>query len=285
MRMRRTVLDNGTKTWQNKSLRGPRNRFMTMELFDFDTSEAEAGQLRLVEGNREPQRFPVLEKQFVNFIFFRVNPDWRKLDPASKAVFKNEFREVFESYREGLLLHTYSLVGFDSKADLMFWRIGSSLDVIQEMTSRLYRTNLGSYLETADNYLAVTKRMMFLPSDSHETAEDRYHVRAGEKRYHFVYPCTKHSDWYSKPEDERTALIEENFMVGRRFENIKIHLTHAFGFSEQEFIVSFETDEPKDFLALAEELRETSASKFTLRGLPVYTCRQRPLMECLDAIG
>jgi chlorite dismutase len=184
-----------------------------------------------------------------------------------------------------MLLVSYSLVGFDSKADLMFWRIGDSLDAIQEMTAKIYRTNLGSYLETVDNYLSVTKRMMFLSPDSHETAEDRYHVRAGEKLYHFVYPCAKQSDWYAKSEEERSSLIEENFMVGRKFENIKIHLTHAFGFSEQEFIVSFETDEPKDFLALAEELRETSASKLTLRGMPVYTCRRRPLHECLDAIG
>ncbi|MBK7705244.1 MAG: chlorite dismutase family protein [Acidobacteria bacterium] len=256
-----------------------------MELFEFDKKEVDAAQLRLVEGIREPQKFPVIEKQFVNFIFFRVNPDWRKLNHETKRVFKSEFQSVFNKYNENLLLYSYSLVGFDSKADLMFWRIGSSLDSIQDMTAKLYRTNLGSYLETADNYLSVTKRMMFLSNDSHQTAEDRYHVRAGEKRYHFVYPCSKHSDWYSKSEEERLSLVEENFMVGKKFENIKIHLTHAFGFSEQEFIVSFETDEPKDFLALAEEMRGTSASKFTLRGMPVYTCRQRPLMECLDAIG
>jgi chlorite dismutase len=256
-----------------------------MEFFEFDKKEADAAQLRLVAGIREPQKFPVIEKQFVNFIFFRVNPDWRKLDFETKRDFKGEFQSVFNNYHERLLLFSYSLVGFDSKADLMFWRIGSSLDSIQEMTAKLYRTNLGSYLETSDNYLSVTKRMMFLSNDSHDTAEDRYHVRAGERRYHFVYPCSKHSDWYSKSEDERLSLVEENFMVGKKFENIKIHLTHAFGFSEQEFIVSFETDEPKDFLALAEELRETAASKFTLRGMPVYTCRQRPLMECLDAIG
>lgn len=100
-----------------------------------------------------------------------------------------------------------------------------------------------------------------------------------------MHPCAKHKDWYEKSGEERDALIEENFMVGKKFQNIKIHMTHAFGFSEQEHIISFETDEPRDFLALAEELRQTSASKFTLRGMPVYTCRQRPLMECLDAIG
>ncbi|MDM7924013.1 MAG: chlorite dismutase family protein, partial [Pyrinomonadaceae bacterium] len=66
---------------------------------------------------------------------------------------------------------------------------------------------------------------------------------------------------------------------------IRDSLMHAFGFGDREYLISFETDEPKDFLALAEELRQTPASKFTLRGMPVYTCRQRPLMECLDALG
>jgi chlorite dismutase len=182
-------------------------------------------------------------------------------------------------------LFSYSLVGFDSKADLMFWRIGNSLDLIQEMTAKLYRTNLGSFLETTDNYLSVTKKRMFIPLVEDSNLEDRFHIVAGGKKYHFVYPCAKHSDWYAKSGEERDLLVEENFMVGKKFENIKIHLTHAFGFSEQEFIISFETDEPKDFLALAEELRQTPASKFTLRGMPVYTCRQRPLMECLDALG
>lgn len=256
-----------------------------MELFDFEKKEPELSPLRLVSDNKDPQMFPVLEKQFVNYIFFRVNPDWRKLDAETKRVFKGEFQGAFNKFNESLLLFSYSLVGFDSKADLMFWRIGSSLDAIQDMTAKLYRTNLGSYLETTDNYLAVTKKMVFISEDSHISAEDRYHVKGGQKKYHFVYPCAKSRDWYSMSDDERTALVEENFMVGKKFENIKIHMTHAFGFSDQEYIVSFETDEPKDFLALAEEMRETAASKFTMRGMPIYTCRQRNLMDCLDAIG
>lgn len=241
----------------------------------------EQGGLRLVGESTQPIPLPSVEKQFVNFMFVRVNPGWRKLDSDTKKVFKSEFQSVYEKFRDDFLLFSYSLVGFDSKADLMFWRIGTSLDLIQEMTAKMYRTSLGSYFETADNYLAVTKKMMFVTAGS----EDRFHVTAGEKRFHFVYPCAKQSEWYEKSGEERDALIEENFMVGRKFENIKIHMTHAFGFSEQEYIISFETDEPKDFLALAEELRETPASKFTLRGMPVYTCRRRSLMECLDALG
>lgn len=254
-----------------------------MELVDSEKNIHETGGLRLVADNKEPQQFPVIEKQFVNFIFFRVNPEWRKLDKDTKDKYKRDFENIFDSYRKHLLLFSYSLVGFDSKADLMFWRIGDSLDLIQEMTAKLYRTDFGSFLETTDNYLAITKKMMFISPA--ENGEDRYHVKVGEKKYHFVYPCAKSRDWYEKSGEERERLIEENFMVGTKFRTIKIHMTHAFGFSEQEFIIGFETDEPKDFLALAEEMSQTQASKFTMRGTPIYTCRQRPLNECLNAIG
>ncbi len=261
-----------------------RNTFM--EIVKADKDESEKTELRLVSENNETNAFPLIEKQFVNFMFFRVNPDWRKLNRETKKVFKSEFRKVFNGFNEHLLLFSYSLIGFDSKADLMFWRVGNSLDMIQDMTAKLYQTNLGSYLETADNYLSVTRKMMFVsPETQTENSEDRFHIVAGEKKYHFLYPCTKHSDWYEKTDEEREDLIKENFMVGKKFSNIKIHMTHAFGFSEQEYLISFETDEPKDFLALAEEMRQTPASKFTLRGMPIYTCRLRSLQDCLDSLG
>lgn len=251
-----------------------------IEDFSSQPAQPEAIGLRLV-GQDDGVDEAALDRQFVNFIFFRVNPEWRKLNEDTKRVFKGEFQSVFDRFRSLMLLFSYSLVGFDSKADLMFWRIGTALDDIQDMTATLFRTNLGSYLEMSDNYLSVTKRMSFVDRAS----TDRRRVEAGRAKYHFVYPCAKHRDWYGMTEEERDALIEENFMVGRRFPNIRIHLTHAFGFSEQEYLISFETDEPKDFLSLAEELRQTSASKLTLRGMPVYTCRQRKLSECLDALG
>src|SRR5688572_17877289 len=110
-----------------------------MELLNFEKETSEPGNLRLVADNREPQLLPVIEKQFVNFIFFRVNPEWRKLNAETKNIFRTEFQSVFGKFEESLLLFSYSLVGFDSKADLKFWRIGTSLDAIQEMTSKLYR--------------------------------------------------------------------------------------------------------------------------------------------------
>ncbi|MFT3744405.1 MAG: chlorite dismutase family protein [Pyrinomonadaceae bacterium] len=246
--------------------------------FQKDTAE---GPLRLVPERADIAEPGAIDKQFVNFTFLRVSPDWRKLDGEAKRIYKSEFANTFESFRDDFLLYSYSLVGFDSKADLMFWRIGTSLDRVQEMTAKLYRTNLGSFIETSDNYLSITKRMMFVDGDH----EDRQRVRPGTAKYHFFYPCAKQQEWFDMSSEERDVLIEENFMVGKKFPNIRIHMTHAFGFTDNEYLISFETDEPRDFLALAEELRQTSASRLTLRGMPVYTCRQRSLMECLDALG
>ena len=251
-----------------------------MEVVNFQKELGDSG-LRLVPEPRDVISLPAIEKQFVNCMFFRVNPEWRKLPNETQRIFKSEFQSAFDRFRGDFLLFSYSLVGFDSKADMMFWRIGTSLDLIQEMTAKLSQTNLGSYLETTDNYLSTTKRMMFVDNE----IEDRKRVHAGAAKYNFVYPCAKHTDWIEMPTDERDALIEEYFMVGKRFPNIRIHMTHAFGFSDQEYLISFETDEPRDFLALAEELRQTAASKYTVRGMRIYTCRQRPLMECLDALG
>lgn len=250
-----------------------------MDVLSFQ-KETNDGGLRLVT-EKTGEEMRAVEKQFVSFMFLRVNPEWRKLDNAKKAELRSEFQKVYDSYRGEMLLYSYSLVGFDSKADLMLWRIGTSLDIVQEMTAKLYRTDLGSFIETVDNYLSVTKRMMFVDGDD----EDRLRVRAGTTKYHFVYPCPRHSEWYEMPVDEYDAMIEENFMVGKKFPNIRIHLTHAFGFNTNEYLISFETDEPRDFLALAEELRQTPAGKLTLRGMPVYTCRQRELSECLEALG
>src|SRR5262245_12228358 len=115
-----------------------------MELINSPKENAQTSGLRLVDEINILREKVETEKQFVTFNFFRVSPDWRKLDPGTKSIYKSEFQAEYERFREDFLLFSYSLVGFDSKADLMLWRIGTSMDRIQEMTARLFRTSLGS---------------------------------------------------------------------------------------------------------------------------------------------
>ena len=242
--------------------------------------------LRLAANHDETEhQKTTLPRQFVNFTFYRARPEWRTLDEREKDLGKQEFLNTVEEFRSELLIHTYSLVGLRTNAEFMIWRIGYSLDPIQEMTARLNRTGLGKYLEATQSFLSMTKRSMYIDKDNPEHVEDRLHIIPGQSKYLFVYPFVKTREWYARPVEQRQEMMDEHIRVGSKYRSVKLHTTYSFGLDDQEFVVAFETDQPSDFLDLVQELRESKASLFTLRDTPMYTCRQRSLAECLDAIG
>ncbi|MEJ7575496.1 MAG: chlorite dismutase family protein [Pyrinomonadaceae bacterium] len=248
--------------------------------------EETRGALRLSEKNSqrsEPKAS--LPRQFVNFAFYRVRPEWRLLDEAERLESKREFTETVEKQKSELMINTYSLVGLRTNADFMIWRIGYTLDPVQEMTARLNGTKLGRYLEVTQSFLSMTKRSMYIDREHPTHVEDRLHIIPGKGKYLFVYPFVKTRPWYMLPHEERQEMMDEHIRVGTKYQSVRLHTTYSFGLDDQEFVVAFETDEPSDFLDLVQELRETKASVYTLRDTPMYTCRRLPLAECLDSIG
>jgi chlorite dismutase len=226
-----------------------------------------------------------LPRQFVSFTFYRVRPEWRMLDEATRAEGKQEFINSVEEFSPELLIHSYSLVGLRPNIEFMTWRIGYDLDPLQEMTARLNRTGLGRYLEVAQSFLSMTKRSMYIDKDNPKHVEDRLHIIPGKSKYLFVYPFVKTRPWYALPPEQRQDMMDEHIRIGSKYRSVRLHTTYSFGLDDQEFVVAFETDYPSDFLDLVQELRETKASAFTLRDTPMFTCRQRPLAECLEALG
>ncbi|HYE16259.1 MAG TPA: chlorite dismutase family protein, partial [Pyrinomonadaceae bacterium] len=232
-----------------------------------------------------PEQRAALPRQFVTFTFYKARPEWRSLSAAEKDEAKRELVGLFGSYRRDLLIHTYSIVGLRSNVDFMVWRIGYSLDPFQEMSARINGTALGRYLDVTQSFLSMTKRSMYIDKDNPEHVEDRLHIVPGRSKYLFVYPFVKTREWYALPVEQRQEMMDEHIRVGSKYRSVKLHTTYSFGLDDQEFVVAFETDTPSDFLDLVQELRESKASRYTLRDTPMFTCRQMPLEECLDAIG
>jgi chlorite dismutase len=260
-----------------------------MSTFEKENQGGSRGSLRLAErhapGEEVEEPRPTLPRQFVTFTFYRVRPEWRALAEARKLEARREFVEAVESFRKELLIHSYSITGLRSSVDFMIWRIGYALDPFQEMSARLNHTELGRHLEDAQSFLSMTKRSMYIDKDNPEHVEDRLHVVPGRSKYLFVYPFVKTRQWYALPVEQRQEMMEEHIRVGSKYQSVKLHTTYSFGLDDQEFVVAFETDHPADFLDLVQELRETRASSYTLRDTPMYTCRQQPLAECLEAVG
>ena len=250
------------------------------------TNNSTRGSLRLapnVEDFEEHKR--KLPRQYVNFTFYRARPDWRMLDDDEKTSCKEAFARTVDEFRPELLIRTYSTVGLRSNADFMIWRIGYDLEPMQEMTGRLNHTSMAKYVESTHSFLSMTKRSMYIEKNCAEHAEDRVHVVPGETDYLFVCPLQRTREWYSRPQEQRQEMMDENLRIGSKYRSVKLHTTYSFGLDDQEFVVAFETDNPSDFLDLVQELRETKANCFTLRDTPMFTCRRRTLAECLEALG
>lgn len=251
-----------------------------------DQNNNTRGSLRLAPNVEELEEYKArLPRQFVNFTFYRARPEWRMLDAGEKTRCKEAFARTIDDSRGDLMIHTYSTVGLRTNADFMIWRIGCELDPIQEMTGRLNGTAMAKYLEATQSFLSMTKRSMYIVEGCTDHAEDRQHVVPGQSSYLFVCPLLRTREWYSRPQEQRQEMMDENLRIGSKYRSVKLHTTYSFGLDDQEFVVAFETDNPSDFLDLVQELRETKASCFTLRDTPMYTCRQRTLAECLDALG
>src|ERR1051325_1658300 len=226
-----------------------------------------------------------LPRQFVNFTFYRARPEWRLLSAADKQRCRDEVVKTVDEFRSSLLIHSYSTIVLRTNVYFMIWRIGYELEPIQEMPARLNKTEMGKYIEPSQSFLSMTKRSMYIDKDNPEHVEDRLHIVPGKSQYLFVYPFVKTREWYSRPAEQRQEMMDEHIRIGTKYRSVKLHTTYSFGLDDQEFVVAFETDKPSDFLDLVQELRETKASSYTLRDTPMFTCRQRTLSECLDALG
>jgi chlorite dismutase len=219
---------------------------------------------------------PTIPRQFVNFAFYKLDPGFRRVSDVEKETARTEFLSLFHEPRlPGLMCLTYSTVGLRADADILLWRISASCGDLQAHTQAINRTRLGAYLSTPHSLLAMTKRSIYVDKlDPSHTSEARSRIIPGRRRFLFVYPFVKTREWYLLPLERRQQIMDVHIRIGNKYPSVKLNTTYSFGLDDQDFVVAFETDEPKDFLDLVMELRETEASKYTKRDVPVFTCVQ-----------
>jgi chlorite dismutase len=235
----------------------------------------------MAEKNAEPRR------QMVNFLFYKVDPAWRRLPQAERKQGKHDFCQVVQEYsKDKMAILPYSLVGIRGDCDFLLWRIGYELESMQEMAARLLATGLGQYLTVPYSFLSMTKRSIYLVGHEHEGQTDsRGRIAPGQHKYLFIYPFVKTRDWYRMTEPSRQRMMKEHIAIGHKYPRVKLNTTYSFGLDDQESVVAFESDYPEDFVDLVMELRESEASPYTLRDTPISTCVHRPLDEILSLLG
>ena len=225
-------------------------------------------------------------RQFVNFMFFRVDRSFRRESTEVRTEAKREFSEIVRRYTGPMMLLPYSTVGLKAGVDFMLWRIGYELEPFQAMVADINRSALGRHLDIPHSYLAMTKHSQYVQEHVHEGQEGRrLRIVPGKKPFLFVYPFVKTRDWYLLPQPERQRIMNEHIAIGHKYPRVKINTTYSFGLDDQDFVVAFEAESPAEFLDLVQDLRETESSKYTVRDTPMYTCRRATMEEILESLG
>jgi chlorite dismutase len=230
----------------------------------------------------EPQA--PMPRQFVSFAFYKLDPAFRRLDTRTKTAAREEFLTVFSKRIPGFICLTYSTLALKSDSDLLIWRVSFSPDDFQAQAAEMNRTQLGGYLNCSESFLAMTKRSTYIDKMDPSHDESRTRIVPGMRKYLFVYPFVKTRDWYLMPWEKRQEVMDVHIRVGNKYPSVKLNTTYSFGLDDQDFVVAFETDEPKDFLDLVMDLRETQSSKFTQRDTPIFTCVQMPMEKILEQL-
>ena len=218
-------------------------------------------------------------RHFVKFTFLKLDPAWRRLDPGARADGKREFAAACHDFAEDHFLRAYSLVGTRGDADLMIRASAPRLEAIHELHVVLNQSGLMRYADISHSFLAMTKESVY--SDEPQPLAPR---EGSERRYLIVYPMWKKRDWYSLPAEERMRSMQSHSETGRRYGSIEINTAYSFGLDDQEFVVSFNADDPGEFLDLVQELRGTESSAYTLSETPIFTCISASVERALDAL-
>ncbi|QQG49271.1 MAG: chlorite dismutase family protein [archaeon] len=223
--------------------------------------------------------------RYLKYTFFKLSKGFRSKDGEARKAMKADFLSALGRHVGKVGLQCFSLVGL--RGDVDFLVVADADDVLefQALVSDLLGTSLGRYLDVPYSYLALRRGSQYLGEHRHPGQEVAGQSGTGISKFIFVYPFVKKREWYRLPFEERRRMMGDHFRIGHKYPKIKINTGYSFGLDDQEFVLSFEGDDPSDFLKLVEELRGSEASMYTALETPIFTCARVRPERMLDLAG
>ena len=135
------------------------------------------------------------------------------------------------------------------------------------------------YLQTKESWWGMTR-----PSDyaRGKSAQEIDPFEDQRSTYLIVYPFSKTVAWYKMGRDARQGMMNEHIRIGHQYPEIKQLLLYSTGLQDQEFIVTYETEDLAQFSQLVTDLRSSEARLFTERDTPIFTAIYHPPQDTLN---
>jgi chlorite dismutase len=225
---------------------------------------------------------PAEVSEFVQYLFLRVDPQWRRLEPGVRAAGRMEFARTVCDASADVTTYAYSTLGLKAGADLMLWWKAATPDAAQQLAGAVLQTGLGRYCEIAHSLWGITRPTVYTKRRS---VQEHALAEVTRLKYLVVYPFAKTNEWYLMSREARQGLMNEHMRIGHEYDDVRQVLLYSTGLDDQEFVVAYETDQLERHHQLVVALRSTEARRYTLRDTPIFTAIHRPLDDALALVG
>lgn len=200
-----------------------------------------------------------------DYIFFSTH-SFSSLPSQKQKRLRTIFLKTLLDEKEAII-YPYATLGLKTNTIFMLWVQASSLEAIQEFLNKLLHTEIGQYLKITYTLFGMVRNTQY----SSVSAKESITTRKGGM-YLIIYPFTKTYEWYKLSFEKRKELMKGHIAIGRQYPQITQLLLYSYGVDDQEFIVSYETDDLSDFQRLVLELRSDKVRAYTLNDTPIFTC-------------
>jgi chlorite dismutase len=211
-----------------------------------------------------------------SYQFFSIKSSFHILTKTKQESYKKEFLKALQEEKHTITF-AYATLGLKANTTFLLWFQADTVEAIQDHLNNLLHTNLGNYLKINFSLLGLIRKSQYSSSDRSET-------RRKGGAYLIIYPFTKTQQWYKLTFKKRKELMKGHITIGRKYPQITQLLLYAYGIDDNEFIVSYETDDLLEFQSLVMELRSDAVRDYTLKDTPIFTCIYKTLQELMNYI-
>ena len=205
------------------------------------------------------------ETIYAGYPVFRAHPE--RLASVDRAVAAKEISVLLEDFAGRVDTRgIYSTAGFTAHADLLFWWIARSSDVLQDILTAFRHTQLGRALDHTEAFLGLVRPAEFAPDHLPSFVAGKEPLK-----YLCIYPFVRTPEWYLLDPPERAKLLREHGEAARSFSDVQANTTMAFGLGDWEWILAFEAAAPDRIVELIRHLRATEARRYTKVEVPFVT--------------
>ena len=169
-------------------------------------------------------------------------------------------------------VHLYQLAGLQAQNDLLVWSSVNSGS--PEATAKFFagwaaaNGEVRRYVKLRDVLWGYTRPSQYTKTRSTQEVDP---FAGARQPFLMVYPFVKTTEWYQFDREKRGAIMGAHIKVGKQYEDITQLLLYSFGWQDQEFVVVYETADPRRFSALVNDMRMVEARVYTLRDSPLHT--------------